>query len=108
MSSVSTHVLDTATGRPAANLEVRLAHADGPELTVRRTNDDGRVGDLAKELAPGAYRVTFLTGPYLAAQGHTTPFYPEASIVFVVEAGEAHYHIPLLLSPYGYSTYRGS
>lgn len=105
--SISTHVLDAVTGRPAAGLEVTLsAHADGEwrELSARSTDADGRVPDLAGEAAVGVYRLSFDTETYLA--GDT--FYPEVVVVFRITDAGAHHHVPLLLSPFGYSTYRGS
>ncbi|ANS79583.1 5-Hydroxyisourate Hydrolase (HIUase) [Serinicoccus hydrothermalis] len=114
MSTVSTHVLDAGTGQPAADVAVTLTTAgpgtpSGQEVGAGRTDADGRVasGDLAPAgLAPGTYRITFATGDYHARTG-TTGFYPEVAITFVVDE-ERHYHVPLLLSPYAFSTYRGS
>jgi 5-hydroxyisourate hydrolase len=105
--SVSTHVLDTARGVPAAGVAVRLEQRHGTEwLPVRDaiTDPDGRVGELAGELAPGVYRMTFDVAGYAGAQS----FFPEVAISFQVLDGAAHHHVPLLLSPYAYSTYRGS
>lgn len=110
MSTISTHVLDTARGRPAAGITIVLERAEGDgysELGRGVTNDDGRVKQLVDGLSPGTYRLTFETGPYLE-QGGGPAFYPRARIEFHVAAESEHYHIPLLLSPYGYSTYRGS
>ena len=108
-SPITTHVLDTALGRPAAGVAIRLLRLDGSELASGVTNDDGRIADL---LAPGAleagtYRMTFATGPYFEATGRPA-FYPEVAVVFTIVEPREHYHIPLLLSPFGYSTYRGS
>ena len=105
MSGITTHVLDTARGRPAAGLPVVLERAVDArwEPVGRGTTDaDGRAHDLLSS-APedGRYRLTFETGAY-------SRFYPEVTVTFVVEGGEDHYHVPLLLSPFGYSTYRGS
>lgn len=110
--SLSTHVLDTARGRPAAGVEVRCEwrHGDGWEpLTTRRTDADGRIGDLVERgsLRAGVHRLTFGTGAYADEQGGTS-FWPEVTIVFEVTAPDEHHHVPLLLSPFGYSTYRGS
>jgi 5-hydroxyisourate hydrolase len=113
--SLSTHVLDAARGRPASGLEVTLTHADGAgrtRIASGRTDADGRYqfaddggGDTA--LAPGTYAISFDTGGYFTATGQTG-FYPEVTVTFHVTDPGAHYHVPLLLSPYAYSTYRGS
>jgi 5-hydroxyisourate hydrolase len=107
VSGISTHVLDTSRGCPAAGVPVVLERAvdTGWEPVWRGTTDaDGRAGELlGANAAPGRYRLTFDTGSYLEGG-----FYPEVSVTFVVEPGEEHYHVPLLLSPFGYSTYRGS
>lgn len=98
MATLSTHVLDTAAGRPAVGVPVTLLAADGTALAEAETDGDGRVGALGGELDPGTYRLRFdLDGP----------FYPEAVVAFRITADE-HHHVPLLLSPFGYSTYRGS
>jgi 5-hydroxyisourate hydrolase len=113
MSAITTHVLDVARGRPAADVPIRLERLrDGGwlELGHGRTDADGRLRTLlgpGTPLEPGRYRITFDTGAYFAALA-TESFYPEASIVFEVRSAAEHYHVPLLLSPYGYSTYRGS
>lgn len=112
MRSVSTHVLDLHRGRPAANVPVTLARKDGDAFTRVKeatTDADGRVKELVPEgqLTVGTYRITFDTGAYFMAEG-VDGFYPEASVVFVVRDAAAHYHVPLLLSAHGYSTYRGS
>ncbi len=101
MATLSTHVLDTATGTPAAGIDVRLETRDGEVLDQGVTDDDGRVGSLGGELGLGAYVLRFETG------GYVDGFYPEVVVVFTV-ADDRHHHVPLLLSPYGYSTYRGS
>ncbi|MEQ6899954.1 hydroxyisourate hydrolase [Nocardioides sp. YIM 152588] len=97
MSQVTTHVLDAAAGRPKAGVPVRL---EGPGIEATGvTDDDGRVRDLGPASLPhGTYRLTFEVA---------TPFYPEVVITFAV-SDDGHYHVPLLLSPYSYSTYRGS
>jgi 5-hydroxyisourate hydrolase len=106
-SGISTHVLDTALGRPAQSVAVTLSTPEGTEHRGV-TNADGRVGALvAGPLAPGRYTVRFDTATYFAVTGQRC-FYPEVSITFAVEGGREHYHVPLLLSPFGYSTYRGS
>lgn len=111
-SPLTTHVLDTAKGRPAAGLSVRLERRIGSDyiaLASGVTNADGRIVDLLTpaEFTKGVYRITFDTGAWYAAQD-AQAFYPEASVVFEVTAPEEHHHVPLLLSPFGYSTYRGS
>jgi 5-hydroxyisourate hydrolase len=105
-ASLSTHVLDTAAGRPAAGVAVTLEAADGTVLAEAVTDADGRVGALAEDLSAGDLRLRFATGAWYAARGEVT-FYPEVVVVFTVSAAE-HHHVPLLLSPFGYSTYRGS
>ncbi len=112
MKSISTHVLDVSRGRPAHDVPVHLEKKEGEAFTSlrrARTDADGRVKDLVPEgqLTAGTYRLTFDTASYFGAQG-IEGFYPEAAILFVVRDAEAHYHVPLLLSAYGYSTYRGS
>ncbi|HEX6746666.1 MAG TPA: hydroxyisourate hydrolase [Longimicrobium sp.] len=114
MSAITTHVLDTMRGLPAMGIAVLLERADenAQMQTVARgiTNSDGRVLDLlpaGETLEPGTYRLSFDTGAYFTATGGEG-FYPEVSIVFAAREGETHYHVPLLLSPYAYSTYRGS
>jgi 5-hydroxyisourate hydrolase len=107
MSGLSTHVLDAALGRPAAGVTVVASSPDGSEHTAV-TDADGRVAELlAGPLPTGTHRVRFDTGAYFAATGQTG-FYPEVTISFTVEDGAAHHHVPLLLSPYAFSTYRGS
>lgn len=113
MNGITTHVLDTAGGRPAAGVPVRLEIREGDgwrELGRGETDADGRARRLLPEgLAPaaGTYRLTFDTGAYFEALG-TQGFYPEAAIVFTVRDAGEHHHVPLLLAPFGYSTYRGS
>jgi 5-hydroxyisourate hydrolase len=98
---ITTHVLDTARGRPAAGVPVRLER-DGEPLADTATDADGRAR-LTEDAAAGRYRLVFDTGAYLGGAG----FYPEVAVVFqVTEVGD--YHVPLLLSPFGYCTYRGS
>ncbi len=110
MSGISTHVLDVAEGRPAAGVWVELARRSGDgwfALATGVTDADGRCRELvtAEALKVGEYRLTFRTGEYFA--GRQT-LYPEVIIVFKVENEGGSYHIPLLLSPFGYTTYRGS
>ena len=113
MSPITTHALDTSLGRPARGLTITLSQkeSDGSwvKLASGVTNDDGRITDLLErgQLSSGVYQMCFDTGPYHHEPG-VEGFYPEASIVFEVKDTTQHYHIPLLISPYGYSTYRGS
>ena len=129
MSAITTHVLDAVLGKPAAGISIRLETrqsfgwsevSTGDEKAEREdeiagewatvslsvTDADGRCRDLAQDVAQGFYRLTFFTGPYLKGRGRST-IYPEISITFIC-AGEAHYHLPLLLSDNSYTTYRGS
>lgn len=112
-SPITTHVLDTATGQPAEGVLARLAYlgAQGwQELGEGHTNADGRITDLLPvEPRPrvGVYRMWFDTEAYWQARG-IEGFYPHVEVVFHLTEPEAHHHIPLLLSPFGYSTYRGS
>ena len=112
MSGVTTHVLDTSRGRPAPGMPVTLEQRE-PSGTWRlvgsgRTDGEGRLRSLLTEPPPaGTYRLTFDTNAYCASV-HTTAFYPSVIVTFEIVEGEEHYHIPLLLSPFGYSTYRGS
>jgi 5-hydroxyisourate hydrolase len=111
--TVSTLVLDTSSGRPAAGVRVRLFRADGSswaQISAAATNADGRVASLLPSeaaAAPGAFRIAFDVAPYFAARGQDT-FYDIIAIDFVVGDAAQHYHVPLLLSPFGYSTYRGT
>ncbi|MDE1672313.1 MULTISPECIES: hydroxyisourate hydrolase [Nocardia] len=105
MSTLSTHVLDAVLGAPAAGVTVTLYRQDR-RLDSGETDGDGRVGALGEALAPGTYRLVFDTGAYFAGRDVET-FYPEVAIAFVVTE-ERHYHVPLLLSPFAFSTYRGS
>ena len=105
-ASLSTHVLDQVSGRPAAGLAVTLL-ASQTILATAETNADGRVPRLAESLSPGVYTLRFATGPWFAAQGGAC-FYPQVEITFVMTGDLGHYHVPLLLSPYGFATYRGS
>ncbi|WP_421740269.1 hydroxyisourate hydrolase [Cellulomonas sp.] len=110
MSQLTTHVLDTALGRPAAGVPVLLSTFDAGGWTVLAsgvTDDDGRARSLGPDhVAPGRYRFTFDTAAYFAATGQVG-FHPEVVVVFDVVDDE-HYHVPLLVSPFAYSTYRGS
>jgi 5-hydroxyisourate hydrolase len=107
MPGISTHVLDTARGRPVAGLRVRLSIVVGDEVVQVAeavTDTDGRARDLAVDPEPGVYRLWFDTTAHLGSDG----FYPEVSVAFRVTAPDESYHVPVLLSPFGYSTYRGS
>jgi 5-hydroxyisourate hydrolase len=104
MSLVTTHVLDAAAGRPAAGIPVRLETA-GTVLAAAETDADGRVRDLGPaRLEPGVYRLVFDTGHYLGPDG----FFPEIAVAFRITDPQAHHHVPVLLSPFSYTTYRGS
>jgi 5-hydroxyisourate hydrolase len=114
MSRISTHVLDTAKGKPAPGVPVRLEFQDSSGewslLGSGKTDQDGRCAQLLPEnktLAEGVYRLSFDTGSYFA-DCKVNGLYPAVEITFQVHNGESHFHIPLLLSPNGYTTYRGS
>ena len=113
MSFITTHVLDLMLGKPARGVGVLLEsmQSDGWRFVARsETDPDGRVKGLVPADWPpagGTYRLTFFTGAYFAAH-HTAGFYPEVAVVFEVRDASQHHHVPLLLSPHGYSTYRGS
>jgi 5-hydroxyisourate hydrolase len=107
MTHVSTHVLDAATGRPAAGVPVTITDAEGAVLAEASTDDDGRIGELYTGELSGVYRLRFDTASYFAHQ-NVTGFYPEVVVAFEITDDTAKYHVPLLLSPYAYSTYRGS
>jgi len=101
---ISTHILDTSRGQPAADVSVRLER-DGVLVTEGRTDRDGRVRLVNEPPSPGTYDLTFAVGPYFGPEA----FYPQVVITFVVQPGGGdHWHVPLLLNPFGYSTYRGS
>lgn len=112
MSQITTHILDTTLGKPAAGVTIILSAQDGEtwhELARGETNSDGRIKDLLpadRILAPGTYKLKFLTGAYFERAG-STGFYPFVEICFHV-VDSTHYHVPLLLNPFGYATYRGS
>ena len=114
MSAISTHVLDTAAGCPAAGMGVRLEHVApaGPEeIASAMTDSGGRITSLGPErIEPGTYRLVFDTGGYLGRQiaSDGSAFFPEVTVTFTVADDREHYHVPLLMSPFGYSTYRGS
>lgn len=112
MSQITTHILDTSIGKPAAGVTIHLqqAHKNGWEnIASGITNSDGRIPNLLPEeivLSPGVYTMVFETGPYFEEK-KLLAFYPTVRIEFET-FDESHYHIPLLLNPFGYSTYRGS
>jgi 5-hydroxyisourate hydrolase len=113
MSGISTHILDTAKGRPAAGILVALKRAAPDRRTWEAvgtgiTDEKGRIAsmlDASETLEEGAYQLIFHVSDYFGAQEH---FYPEITVQFLVRDSAGHYHVPLLLSPYGYTTYRGS
>ena len=101
---VTTHVLDAALGRPAVGMRVRLERVDGTVVADAVTDSDGRVRELGAPL-PGEHRLVFATGDWFASAGRET-FFPEVVVSFAFAGG--HHHVPLLLSPFAYSTYRGT
>lgn len=114
MSPITTHVLDMTRGRPAASVSVELEQRAADDRWHRigrgETDADGRLRTLmpgTATLTPGTYRLVFDTGRYFQALG-TRTFYPQIIIVFETTAGESHYHVPLLVGPFGYTTYRGT
>ncbi|HVQ32114.1 MAG TPA: hydroxyisourate hydrolase [Vicinamibacteria bacterium] len=114
MSALTTHVLDTASGRPAAGVPARLERQSAPgtwlEVGGGVTDADGRIARLLEgSLVAGAYRLTFDSGAYFRTQAAAgVCFYPHVTIEFEVRDPAQHHHVPLLLSPFGYTTYRGS
>ena len=109
---ITTHVLDTALGRPARAVPIQLDVRDGDAwraVGAGETDADGRLRTLTPDgpVAVGTYRLRFDTAAYFA-QHDVAGFFPSVEIQFIVRAGEGHHHVPLLLSPFGYSTYRGS
>ena len=114
MSTISTHILDTSRGRPAAGVSVALEVLNAGEgwsrLAEAETNADGRVTEFGvseSQLIPGTYRLVFGVAKYFESLPERS-FYPEVVVTFLIEAAAEHYHVPLLISPFGYSTYRGS
>lgn len=113
-SPITTHVLDTAQGHPAENvpvvLEIRGNNGEWKKLADGKTDKDGRIMDLLganHRLEVGTYLLTFVTGEYFGRQ-KLRSFYPAVTVLFIVAEPTQHYHVPLLISPFGYSTYRGS
>ncbi|WP_127792720.1 hydroxyisourate hydrolase [Agromyces sp. LHK192] len=110
-SHITTHVLDATKGLPAAGIGVELSQRDGDDWTRLAqgvTDADGRITDLGPESVPaGEYRLRFETGAWFQAQD-VAAFHPEIQLAFVVDDEARHYHVPILLSPFAYSTYRGS
>ena len=112
MSGITTHILDTSRGRPAQGVPVKLAFKRGEEweeVGSGETDDDGRLGTLTegRELEIGTWAITFDTDAYFRHHG-VEGFYPEVTITFEIRVASEHYHVPLLLNPFGFSTYRGS
>jgi 5-hydroxyisourate hydrolase len=113
MSPITTHVLDTSTGKPGAGIAVSLEYKDGTgwqNIASGTTDGDGRLRGLigdGGEFQVGEYRLTFEVGEYFGSQG-VECFFPSVTLSFVVKDVGQHYHVPLLVSPFGYSTYRGS
>lgn len=104
--SLSTHVLDTARGTPAAGMAVALLDAGQNPLAERVTNDDGRIADLPG-VGAGVYTLRFETAAWFAATERPC-FYPRVDVCFEITDAQAHHHVPLLVSPFGFSSYRGS
>ncbi|HUO85139.1 MAG TPA: hydroxyisourate hydrolase [Thermoanaerobaculia bacterium] len=113
MAGITTHVLDTSRGRPAAGVAIHLELRSGEQwkrIGTGATDEDGRLRNLIsanEALTAGTYRLVFATGEYFRNSG-VEHFFPEVTILFRIDDPDQHYHVPLLLSPYGYSTYRGS
>ena len=112
MSQITTHILDTSIGKPAEGVKIELHQSNSENWTIIGsgiTNNDGRVSDLLDKdslLEPGIYKMVFMTEDYFKSL-KTQTFYPKVEIIFETFDKE-HYHVPLLLNPFGYSTYRGS
>jgi 5-hydroxyisourate hydrolase len=102
--SISTHVLDATTGRPASGVAVRLSDLEGAPLAEGHTDADGRCALAPYDTDPGTYELTFDSGGYFRER----TFYPSVTITFTIHDGGMHHHIPLLFSPYSYTTYKGS
>ncbi|AZG44850.1 hydroxyisourate hydrolase [Gordonia insulae] len=108
MTGLSTHVLDAANGTPATGVAVSLRDESGAELAAGVTDADGRIGQVGADALPaGIYHLVFDTGEWFAAN-KIEGFYPQIDICFTIDDPARHFHVPVLLSPYSYSTYRGS
>ena len=114
MSTISTHILDTSRGRPAGEVSVALEVLNAGEgwsrLAEAATDVDGRIKEFVlsdSNLKPGTYRLVFAVAKYFESLNQQS-FYPEVVVTFLIDAAAEHYHVPLLISPFGYSTYRGS
>jgi 5-hydroxyisourate hydrolase len=114
MSTISTHILDTSRGRPAAGVNIAVEVLNAGEgwsrLAEAETDADGRVAQFAldqSQLIPGTYRLVFEVAKYFESHQQQS-FYPEVIVIFLIASDTEHYHVPLLISPFGYSTYRGS
>ena len=113
MSPITTHILDTSVGRPAAGVVIRLEYKEGgdgfKQVAEGQTDEDGRLGALlaVKTLKEGIYQLHFEVGAYFTRRS-VVCFYPRVSVCFEVKNADEHYHVPLLINPFGYSTYRGS
>jgi 5-hydroxyisourate hydrolase len=111
-SPITVHVLDSSRGKPAAGLTIVLEQAEGKEwrkVATAKTDENGRIEKLLpadKPVAAGTYRLTFDSGAYFA-ESKTKTFYPQIVVIFEIDNPKEHYHVPLILSPFGYSTYRG-
>ena len=109
--TISTHVLDTTRGEPAAGVAVLLFRLEARERTLlgtRETDDDGRIGDVGGPLAPGRYGLSFEVATYYKKRGDPPPFLERVTIDFEITGARARYHIPLLMSPFSCASYRGS
>ncbi len=111
MNAITTHILDTSRGEPAGGvrllLEMRSGDGKWARVAEASSGSDGRATLLGEGARPGVYRLTFDSGAYFTSR-HVAGFYPEVQVVFEVRDTTSHHHVPLLLSPFGYSTYRGS
>jgi hydroxyisourate hydrolase len=107
MTTLSTHVLDTERGMPAEGVRVAL-YREARCLVRAETGSGGRIAELAGGLEPGSYRLEFDVAAYLEAQGRPAPFLQTVTLEFVVDSSQPHYHVPLLITPYACTSYRGS